>query len=131
MHEKVTIPATLEAVSKFTQDLEPRLALIGTENCTLVILAVQELLVNIVRHAYDGDEGDIQFELHLSDQDLNIEISDQATTAFEIPENIQEPDPLDLPEHGMGLFIINQSFDRVKYERLSGGNRWQLMKSLG
>lgn len=131
MHEKVTIPATLEAVSKFTHVLEAKLTLIGTENCTLVILAVQELLVNIVRHAYDGDEGDIKFELHLTDQNLNIEISDQAMTTFEMPENIQAPDPLALPEHGMGLFIIHQSFDSVKYERLSGGNRWRLIKNLG
>ena len=131
MNPKHTIPATLEAVSKFTQDLEIHFASISIEARTLITLAIQEILVNIVQHAYADSSGEIDFDMTLSQQELQISIRDYADNAFDMPDQISEPDPLALQEHGMGMFIIFQSFDNVQYERLSDGNRWQLIKKLG
>ncbi len=130
MREKMTIPATLKDVSKFTQSLEHQLEQLPIEERTLIILAIQELLVNIVEHAYSGKLGKIEFELSLNDKDLLVIVSDNADHNFEIPIDVVAPDPLDLPESGMGLFIIQQAFDNVKYSHLSNGNQWQLEKKL-
>lgn len=131
MQENLTIPATLEAVSKFTQSLETQLENLSAETRTLIVLALQELLVNVVEHAYAGMTGTIEIIFNLSVSELQVTITDQAQKAFDMPDDIALPDPLDLPEGGMGLFIIHQSFDRVDYKRLSDGNQWQLSKKLG
>ncbi len=130
MHQKTTIPASLEAVSKFTQDLETAFELTSIELRTIITLAIQEILVNIVQHAYGGASGQIDIDMTLSQQELQFIITDYADNAFEMPDEISEPDPLALQEHGMGMFIIHQSFDNVHYDRLSNGNRWQLRKNL-
>jgi len=132
MNEKTTVHATLEAVSQFTQSLENIFSELDTETRILLTLGVQELLVNIVEHAYAGASGSIEIVLKQSASALQVIVTDQAEATFNIPKgDITAPDPLDLPEGGMGLFIIYQSFDEVKYQRLSNGNQWQLMKNLG
>lgn len=131
MTEKTTIQATLEAVSQFTQSLETKLADLTMEMRTSIVLAMQELLVNIVKHAYDGASGQIDIELEQSPHRIHITVLDHGMNTFETPDKITAPDPLDLPEHGMGLFIIHQSFDNVQYKRLSSDNQWQLTKELG
>ena len=131
MDTHTTINATLEAVSKFTGRLETQLEALPVETRTGVVLGIQELLVNIVRHAYAGAEGHIDFDFQYDRTTIHITVTDSARNAFTMPDEIAAPDPLSLPEHGMGLFIIRQSFDDVRYERLANGNRWQLVKSIG
>jgi len=131
MNKKTTIPATLEEVSKFTQDLENQFESLSVEIRTLIILAIQEILVNIVQHAYAGSSGQIDLDMTLSQQSLQITITDYADNSFDMPEEISEPDPLALQEHGMGIFIIYQSFDDVQYTRIEDSNQWQLTKKLG
>lgn len=131
MNKRTTIPATLAAVSKFSEELETDFESISIEIRTLLTLAIQELLVNIVQHAYAGSTGEIDFDMTFSPQTIQIIIRDYANTTFEIPSEISEPDPLALQEHGMGMFIIHQTFDTVEYERLTNGSQWQLMKKLG
>jgi serine/threonine-protein kinase RsbW len=128
---KTNLDATLSTVSRFTESLETDLAALSIEVRTGIVLAVQELLVNIVRHAYEGKSGQIEFELDQSDSQILIQVKDDAEKAFEMPETITAPDLLDLPEHGMGLFIIHQAFDTVDYKRTEGRNHWRLMKLLG
>jgi len=58
-----TIEATLQAVSDFTASLEAQFSKLTIEDRTAVVLAIQELGVNIVRHAYDGVEGKIEIQI--------------------------------------------------------------------
>lgn len=131
MNIQLTLDATLESVSSFSQQLEARLERLPLEARTTIVLAIQELLVNVVKHAYAGQPGQIEFALDQADSRLQVVVTDHADNAFQIPERVSAPNPLDLPEHGMGLFIIYQSFDKVQYERGDGQNRWQLVKMLG
>ena len=128
MRKSVTIPATLEAVSGFTASLEADLKQMPAQTRMAVVLAVQELCVNIVKHAYRGTRGDIHIQIDWSSQGLDITCTDSAPTTYTPPEVITAPDPLLLPESGMGMFIIYQTFDRVEYEHLDHGNRWHVQK---
>ena len=127
----ITLPATLESVSQFSSQLESHLEPLAIDLRTTLVLAVQELLVNIVQHAYAGQPGNINLQITGSGQAISIVIRDYGQTAFILPETISEPDPLSLPEDGLGLFIIQQTFDEVKHERLEIGSRWILTKMLG
>lgn len=126
MHSTTEIPATLGAVSRFTQSLESKLADVSIEARTRIILAIQELCVNIVEHAFAGDPGTIHIDVRLNKNHIEFEMLDNARQGFSPPSEIEEPDPLALPEDGLGLFIIYQSFDEVQYSRLDTGNHWRL-----
>ncbi|MEO1443463.1 MAG: ATP-binding protein, partial [Chloroflexota bacterium] len=63
---------------------------------------------------------------------LTITIQDHAANVFNSASaSIDGPDPLDLPEGGMGMFIIHQTFERVDYARTDDGNLWTLEKRIG
>ncbi|GAB4508368.1 MAG: hypothetical protein OHK0046_00550 [Anaerolineae bacterium] len=130
MEERVTLAATLEHTSKYTQSLETRLQPLPIEVRTGVVLAVQELLVNIVKHAYAGEEGMIDFTLTVSDSVLTVAVVDQGKNAYQLPEEVAEPDMLALPEGGLGLFIMHQTFDDITYTRVAESNHWHLKKRL-
>jgi len=130
MKKDVTIPATLQAVSNFCTQLDTLFAAMNMEVRVKSVLAIQELLVNIVKHAYDGVEGHIKFEIQWEDEELKIQVTDQAPREFIPPAEITAPDPFSLPEGGMGLFILHQSFDDVQYTRQNGENIWRLRKTL-
>ncbi len=130
MRADYTIPATLESVSNFTQRMEARFQRLPDETRTKLLLGLHELLVNITVHAYAGETGYIDIALTQVGDTLTIVVSDAAMVDFQQPTTIPEPDAESLPEHGMGLFIIHQTFDTVTYERLVQGNRWHLTTRL-
>lgn len=130
MVENLQIQATLEAVSQFSTDLEARLDVLPLEIRTEIVLALQELCVNIVKHAYAGAAGSIEIVLDESSDQLRVSVRDHAANAFEMPDEIAPPDPLSLPESGLGLYIIHASFDEVEYTRLADGNQWRLVRTL-
>lgn len=131
MHAHYSLDATLEAVSGFTQGMENTLRNLSLEVRTQIVLALQELLVNIVRHAYAGEPGKIEVDLNHEPDSIVLSIQDFGPNRLTMPEVIQPIDPATLPEHGMGLFIIHQSFDTVTYERRERANHWQLAKAFG
>ncbi len=131
MQIQISLPATLEDVSLFSSEFESKLHPLPVDVLTPITLAVHELLVNIVRHAYAGQPGDITLNIEQSSTELNVVIMDAGANAFAQPDVIAGPDLSDLPESGMGLFIIHQAFNVVEYTRTEQGNRWQLVKTLG
>lgn len=129
MHLDVTVPATLEAVSRFSADLEGQLATLPMETRTTLVLAIQELLVNIVEHAYAGAPGNISVKVNGNAKAITFQIEDQAPSTFQMPDEAAVPDPFALPESGLGLYIIEQAFDAVHHQQLAVGNRWSLTKN--
>jgi serine/threonine-protein kinase RsbW len=130
MKKQVTIPATLETVSSFSAELDTLFEAVPLELRVKIVLALQELFVNIVKHAYAGVEGDITLDIQWDEAQLQIRVVDQAPKEFVPPEEVTAPDPFSLPEGGMGLFIVHQSFDHVEYTRRNNENIWQLQKNL-
>ena len=131
MPQTITITATLQAVSEAVQGFEDQWAHLPSELRTLLLLAMQELCVNIVKHGYAGAAGTIVLLVELDTAQLRVTVHDTAPNAFTMPDEIEAPDPLALPESGWGIFIIHQVFDQVQYERLPDGNCWRLQKALG
>lgn len=131
MESHYTLPATLKAVSQFTHGLETHFQNLELPTRTAVVLAIHELLVNIVQHAYAGAEGQIDLTLMRTNMAMIITINDTAENAFVKPDVVNAPGPQSLPEHGLGLCIVYGAFDTVRYERLARGNRWHLTLTIG
>lgn len=94
-------------------------------------LAVHELCVNIIKHAFDGGPGKFTLTLALDDDPWRIEASthDQGHLRFNLAE-WAPPDLDDLPVHGLGIFLIHRLMDEVSCTTGADGNRWHLVKRL-
>jgi serine/threonine-protein kinase RsbW len=96
-----------------------------------VILAVTEIVTNVIIHGYDCQAGEIQLEVRLEQDSLIVQISDDAP-CFD-PTLLEPPDislPLGARPIGkMGVFLAKQLVDEIIYESLSKtGNRMTLIK---
>ncbi len=93
-----------------------------------VVSALGEAFNNTVIHAYRGrDDGRVTIEIEPRTDVLEIRVIDDGTS-FD-PASIPDPVLGDLPESGMGLFIIRSFMDEVLY-RSGPPNVLLLRKSL-
>ncbi len=94
-----------------------------------VISAFVEAFNNAVIHAYSGQPaGSIDVSLEVGNGRLRVEVRDQGVSFT--PESVPEPDLDALPEGGMGLFIIRNFMDDVRYEREESHNVLIMEKTL-
>ena len=128
-----TIPATLGALAELGGHTRAFVQACGTGDRDATAagleLAVHEVAVNIVRHAYDGNAGWIHIRFLLDHDDLVVTLSD-AGRAFR-PADAADPDLRQANEGGYGLFLVRQLVDRLTYTRLADRNHWQLRVGRG
>lgn len=94
-------------------------------------LAIQEIAVNIVNHAYAGQEGPqgrIQMRLQLTEQPPALTLFFHDTGASFDPTIVPAPQLGKLQEHGFGLFLVRELMDEVEYQSDVTGNSWKLVK---
>ncbi|PDV97103.1 ATP-binding protein [Candidatus Chloroploca asiatica] len=96
-------------------------------------LAVNEIVANIIRHAYaEHPGGRVSIVIRLIQEPeprrLLIELSDTGM-AFD-PDTVAEPDLDEIQIHGYGLFLARSLMDAVSYIRRQDRNEWSLTKYL-
>ncbi len=103
--------------------------------CGQLALAVDEALCNIIRHGYDRrPDGRIWLSLWPVSEDegqphgIRIVIDDLAAQIE--PDHIKGRDLDDIRPGGLGVFIIKQVMDKVRYEKRPGGGMRLLMSKL-
>ncbi len=113
----------------------------GETECGQIALAVDEALCNVIRHGYDRrPDGKIWISIWPvndgSDGDANraggmqIVIDDEARKVD--PDRIQGRELDDIRPGGLGVYIIRQVMDDVRYEHRNGeGMRLILVKNRG
>ena len=101
-----------------------------------VELAIVEAVTNSIRHADIGDT-DIQIHFVVDDAGVTIDLMDKGKpmdpAILESRGNRVNFNPADiqnLPEGGMGLFIIKNYMNEVSYRFENGRNRWKFRKNL-
>ena len=105
--------------------------------CRAVVLAVDEALTNIIRHAYLGDA---ERPIEASFRRIHVSRDGQARDALEI---VLEDRGLtanskkmcgraleDVRPGGLGLHFIRESMDTVEFSRRNGRNQLRLVKFL-
>ena len=126
MTDTLRLPAELSqlaAARQFVEQTSARLELPSAETNRL-ILAVDELLSNIIQHGYHGQPGVIEIEIERAPDSLVVRLRDQATP-FD-PTRLPDPDtrlPLDQrPVGGMGVYLARRSVEGMTYERTAAGD---------
>lgn len=88
-------------------------------------LCVVEAVNNAIKHAYNSEAGHaVEINITHSNNNITFEISDRGRKmASHGPRrlNFDAEDLVMIPEHGMGLFIIDSVMDEVTYQ--SDGNK--------
>ena len=107
---------------------------VETHICNAVEICLTEALNNVIKHAYHGvTRYGIDINIRKNEKCLEIEIIDTGDprTKFEVPKLEYDPSDIEnLPESGMGLYIIDQLMDEVNYITLNGKNFFTLKKWL-
>jgi anti-sigma regulatory factor (Ser/Thr protein kinase) len=90
------------------------------ETVTHVMLAVDEALTNIIRHAYGyRDDEQIDLVADVTEGRLRIAIRDYGPRVD--PSQIQSRDLSEIRPGGLGVHIMGQCMDSVDYEPADGG----------
>jgi serine/threonine-protein kinase RsbW len=125
------IASRLECVGPLGEKVRAACAELGLSSTAAgeVELSVVEMVNNSIEHAYQmADSGWVEVSLASDGRQLRIEVSDGGRAMR--PEVLEEAalpevDPADrdgLPEGGMGLAIVKQLMDAVRYRRADGRN---------
>jgi serine/threonine-protein kinase RsbW len=122
-----------ETMSAFRQRVEQDLLNCGVdpEAAADMIIALNEALVNVVRHGYQQQPGRVEMMLLRQAVALVIEVRDEAPVYD--PTSVPTPDimvPLaQRPFGGMGVHMMREFVDELKYELTEDGrNQLTLVK---
>ena len=107
----------------------------SNEDCRAVVLAVDEALTNIIRHAYDG-QGDRPIHAEFREVDAQHDGALKKALEITLEDEGNEVDraklcgrPLEeLRPGGLGLHFIRESMDTVEFRRIEGRNQLRLTK---
>lgn len=94
-----------------------------------VILAVDELYANIIRHGYQDDMGPVEFEVEVvGKSELRFIFRDFAPPLHDTGFCCKKGDDAHQPvvAGGLGMHLICSIMDEVNHEALADGNRWVL-----
>ena len=130
--QKFTYPAKAPYVADIKQKLgaifkEYNFSYKDTNNMMVVL---DEACSNIIKHAYKGEEGDIDFEVQVREKGLYITIIDHGKSfnwkAFRTP-NLNHY--VDIGKKGgLGVWIIRKLTDKSDYQVTERGNELLLVK---
>lgn len=132
--QSITVHATYKDIRQPAEHLRSLLSSQHVPEDTINVceMALQELLTNLVDHAYANDGSRlINVRLSWQNDQIIIETRDQgAPIGTEALNSVSMPDPSELAEGGYGMAIIQAVMDKVEYRRENDENIWQLVKEL-
>lgn len=132
-NESLTILADYQEIRKPCERLRTLLqqATIADEIASVCELSLQELLTNLVDHAYEGNpNGQITVRMASNRDQIFIQTEDTGIPANVNLNDVHMPEPEELAEGGYGMAIIQAIMDDVRYESSKGKNVWSLIKNL-
>jgi anti-sigma regulatory factor (Ser/Thr protein kinase) len=120
----------LARIRHFVEEMGTQLDL-APSVITALRQAVDEAVSNIVMHGYQGHVGPLELDIGQQGTDLWVRLRDAAP-----PFDPTKVPPLDLtvplplrPPGGLGLFLIKQAIDELRYHPIrDGGNELILIK---
>ncbi|CUS79124.1 serine/threonine-protein kinase RsbW [Candidatus Kryptonium thompsonii] len=112
---KLSEKLSIDKISELRMRLKNFLISNGLESETAddIELVISEMLTNIYKHSYKGNEGDVVINANIDDEKVYISIRDFGEKFA--PAEISEPDPEVLADHGYGLYIASQIMDKIEY----------------
>lgn len=123
---KVIFPAEDEALSDVNAFVEQQLEEAGCspKNQMKIMVALEELFVNVAHYAYGAEKGQVEIELDFEDKDMILKLKDSGKPFNPLAK--LDPDvTLSAEERdigGLGIFMVKKSMDKVDYKYEDGQN---------
>jgi serine/threonine-protein kinase RsbW len=134
--EKFNIKSDYGNVADLNKQIKLFLELDESEDylCNAVEISLTEALNNVIKHSYGSDNTkSIDVVVKKGKDYFEITIIDEGNPRENLTVKELDFDPKDinnLPESGMGLYIIKQLMDEMKYFSKDGKNYFHLKKWL-
>ena len=126
------LPAKLENLGKLHKFVRDQVMVtdFSKKDANQILIAAEEGIINILNYAYPDSEGEITIICEDTEKSFTITLKDQGIP-FD-PLSLPDPD-VDLPIEdrkigGLGIFMIKQIMDEVKYKRKDDWNIFTLIK---
>lgn len=117
------LPMARRAMEEYLEEV----GLVGDE-CSDLVLALDEACANVIRHAFPGRRGRISVVADVVDDEVVVRVEDDGV-GFDTSVPRRQPGPYDTS--GRGLNIISQLMTSVVLEsRAAGGTRVVMRKAL-
>lgn len=128
-------PARMEKLSQMIEWIREHLTSMSFDDAAIrkVELASEEALVNIIRHGYKKQAGQIEIEFHHSPDQAEIILKDAGPPFNPLLEEIELNHDSSLEEReegGLGILFMREYMDEVRYRRESNQNILTLIKRL-
>ena len=96
-----------------------------------VLLAVQEMLTNVLRHAYDGDESSpIVVAFDINNREVSVVMRDCGPEFNPVAVGFDPGEEHDPAEGGYGIMITKVVMDDLSYRREGDWNVLRITKSV-
>ena len=128
--DRLRIPVSLDRLQELQAHVRRRACELDfpAENLGRLDLVMEELVVNIIRYAYQDGQGELEVRCLQEEEPLHhyfcVQLRDWGP-AFN-PLEQKSPDlELDVDERpfgGLGIFLAEQMTDGIRYERRAGSN---------
>lgn len=134
--DELTIAAKVENLQTVLDYIEERLGNSGVSmKLTMKILvAAEEIYVNIAHYAYGEGIGDVTIDLRISEENSQVEITFDDSGQEYNPLEKEDPDiGLSAAERqigGLGIFMVKEMMSDVRYEYVNGHNRLTIVQNL-
>jgi len=122
-----TWPATLNSLTPIQTFIQKHatLASLQTTRLPAIHVIVEEIVVNIINHAYKNTESEkISIEFSCLNNTLTLSFSDTGPPfdplTADAPDTTKNVDERDIG--GLGLFMVTQMADEIKYNRNDNKN---------
>lgn len=128
---KLTVPAEKASLTTLQKLISEALKTDDAKLRSSILVAVEEIFINIVSYAYPDSKGTICVEF-AADDEFKIQFKDRGKP-FD-PLKADDPDP-SLPleersEGGYGIYLVKRFMDSVSYSNEDGLNVLTMMKKL-
>ncbi|WP_414469035.1 ATP-binding protein [Methanobacterium sp. ACI-7] len=133
---KIIVPARAENVRKVLDFITEKLKQLKYSKRALLQLelSVEEAFVNIVNYAYENHDGEVLISCSIDETSLQVTIQFIDTGIQYNPLEKEDPDiSLNIQEKevgGLGILLIKNNVDSIRYEYKNGKNILTLQKKL-
>lgn len=129
--EKATFRARLDLLPAMLSWVRERCSAISPTVCKQIELLLEEALVNIIKHAYQTQEGEIGLSCSLSESEITFTLKDEGLPFNPLATSppVDTHSPLEQRQAGgLGLPLIRKYADALHYERRGSSNLLILKK---